>query len=376
MPEHVLIVGASTRAAAESAARAGLTVTAIDAFADRDQHPTVHAVRAGRFTTREILERASAVECDSVVYLANFENHPDAVGELAANRALWGNTPETLRQVRSPLVWTEALRTRDVPVLDVARQAPASGSWLAKPVASGGGLHIHRWRAGERLSKRLFLQQYVEGVPASIAFVADRRRAVPIALTRQVIGDAAFGAGGFQYCGSILSSADGASDPELPGDALMRIAQALVDEFELVGLNGVDVVVHDGVPYATEINPRWCASMEVAERASARSVLAAHRDACVHGRLPSPIPPAIAIRTATGKAIVFARQPITVRSTDHWLAGGNIRDVPRAGEQIAAGHPVCSVFAEGRDAAECYQRLVEQAAQVYAELHQWSISRT
>src|SRR5438045_1223713 len=41
--QRVLIAGVSTRAAAESAARAGFAVTAIDAFADLDQHPSVQA---------------------------------------------------------------------------------------------------------------------------------------------------------------------------------------------------------------------------------------------------------------------------------------------------------------------------------------------
>ena len=40
---RLLIAGISTRAAAESAARAGFEVTAIDAFGDLDQHPGVRA---------------------------------------------------------------------------------------------------------------------------------------------------------------------------------------------------------------------------------------------------------------------------------------------------------------------------------------------
>ena len=45
---HVLVAGLSTRAAAESAGRAGFRVTAIDAFGDLDQHPTVAALKLER----------------------------------------------------------------------------------------------------------------------------------------------------------------------------------------------------------------------------------------------------------------------------------------------------------------------------------------
>ena len=44
---HVLVAGVSTRAAAESAARAGFRVTAIDAFGDLDQHPLGGRAHAG-----------------------------------------------------------------------------------------------------------------------------------------------------------------------------------------------------------------------------------------------------------------------------------------------------------------------------------------
>ena len=45
------------------------------------------------------------------------------------------------------------------------------------------------------------------------------------------------------------------------------LARALVEEFDLVGVNGIDFVARDGLPYAIEVNPRWCASMELVERA-------------------------------------------------------------------------------------------------------------
>ncbi len=48
MATRVLIAGVSTRAAAESAANAGFTVTALDAFGDLDQHPSVRSLSLPR----------------------------------------------------------------------------------------------------------------------------------------------------------------------------------------------------------------------------------------------------------------------------------------------------------------------------------------
>jgi len=111
---HLLICGTSTRAAAASAARAGFRVTALDAYADRDQHASVSALSTARDfatgSTASAMARAAArLEGDVAVYLSPFENHPRDVARLAAGRTLWGNSPDTLRRVRDPFALAAAL---------------------------------------------------------------------------------------------------------------------------------------------------------------------------------------------------------------------------------------------------------------------------
>ena len=106
---HVLIAGVSTRAAAESAAPRRLRVTAIDAFGDLDQHPSVAALTLAKVHGARRRQAAQGIECDAVVYLSSFENHPKAVATLAQGRALWGNPPAVLRRVRDPLALAQAL---------------------------------------------------------------------------------------------------------------------------------------------------------------------------------------------------------------------------------------------------------------------------
>src|SRR5205814_6462071 len=90
-------------------------VTAIDAFADRDQHSSVRAIAVPRpFSPDAAARAAQSIACDAVVYLSNFENHPDAVETLSAGRTLWGNPPGVLRRVRDPQRLARALRERGV----------------------------------------------------------------------------------------------------------------------------------------------------------------------------------------------------------------------------------------------------------------------
>ena len=84
---RVLLAGVSTRAAAESAGRAGFAVIALDAFGDLDQHESVTAIVVpGKFTATAAARAARTIECDAVTYLSSFENHRNAVATLASGR--------------------------------------------------------------------------------------------------------------------------------------------------------------------------------------------------------------------------------------------------------------------------------------------------
>ena len=110
----MLVAGVSTRAVAESAARAGFAVTAIDAFGDLDHHPAVRVLSVPRdfgepMSATAAARAARSIECDAVAYVSSLDNHPRAVAALADGRALWGNPPSVLRRVRDPQLMTQAL---------------------------------------------------------------------------------------------------------------------------------------------------------------------------------------------------------------------------------------------------------------------------
>jgi predicted ATP-grasp superfamily ATP-dependent carboligase len=113
--------------------------------------------------------------------------------------------------------------------------------------------------------------------------------------------------------------------------------------------------------------------MELVERTYGLSVFEAHASACASGRLPA----FDLVRTrrgagASGKAVVYARRDVVVGDTNAWRANDDgVRDIPRPGEHISVGRPVCTVFASGRDAAECHDALVQRATRIYALLDEW-----
>lgn len=369
---HVLIVGVTTRALAVSAARAGYRVTAIDAFGDLDLRAAAEVIAlrppGTRFAADAAARAGEAISAALVAYTSNLENRPDAVARLVRGRTLLGNPAAVLARVRNPITLSAALRKRRfaTPVTRATPETrPAAFEWLLKPRRSGGGHGVTPWQPGQAIPRHSYIQERISGVPGSVIFAADGSRAVILGLSRQLVGDRRFGARSFRYCGSLLGT------PRTPvlarQDEILRTASALATavtrDFGLVGLNGLDFIARNGVPYPIEVNPRYSASMELLERAHGVSVFELHLAAC-RGRLP-----AIAAGRAgvDGKAVVFAKQDLTLGNTRSWLGRRFLADVPHPGEPIERGRPICTVFARGPDRLTCLGRLVQRAEWVYRQ---------
>src|SRR5689334_16729172 len=119
--EHLLIVGASARAAAFSALRAGLRPVCADLFADADLRARCTAWRVGpKDYPRGFLDVPALDSPGPWLYAGGLENRPDLVEAMARRRQpLWGNPAAVLRRVRSPFEVRAVLRAAGLPCPEV-----------------------------------------------------------------------------------------------------------------------------------------------------------------------------------------------------------------------------------------------------------------
>lgn len=380
---RILIVGFSTRPIAESAVRSGHQIVTVDYFGDRDQRALVenYALQRDfdlRFSADALLQASRSLDFEAVVYISNLENHPAVVETLARGRRLLGNAPEVLRQVRDWRTLRAVCREEGIPMPTTLLpgeedEANPMLRWLRKPVLSGGGHGIRLWD-GEPLDEDHVLQAYIEGQPASAAFVANGQESVAIGLTEQLIGREELGTGGFGWCGNILPLD---ASPTNNGPTVLEKVEAIVARltrrFGLCGMNGIDFVVASGSGgrprlFLVEVNPRYTASMELMERVHGLNVFSLHLEA-MEGHLPdfSLAERLESLDTFFGKGIVYAKRTVTMPETEGWGERGR-RDIPFPGERIEAGHPVCTVLAEGESRAGCWRHLVAKAGDVRREI--------
>lgn len=371
MPSTILIIGASTRAAAHSAIRAGYRPIAADMFGDTDLAACNTTLRVDDYP-HGLEAVAESLPQGPYMYTGALENHPALVDRIAHKRKLYGNPSHVLRRIRDPFQLVQVLKERALPYLQIARHPPQSndGPWVRKPFKSCGGDRITLVQAPATGSHapgdnccgpqpHFYVQQFMDGVPCSALYVAAGGRAVFLGATRQLVGAAWTGATGFQYCGSL--------GPLVLPEGIMaefqRIGDCLASQFGLIGIMGVDAVIAENRVWPVEVNPRYTASVEVLERATNLKSIAIHVKACRDGDLPSS--PEGQHSRYCGKAIVYADKNATVaerlvrfvQRVNQRTRQPAVADIPPAEQQITARAPVVTVFAEADSLSSVRQRL-------------------
>jgi predicted ATP-grasp superfamily ATP-dependent carboligase len=373
-PQGLVIFGASARAAAFSALRAGLRPWCADLFADHDLQARCHVVQLSPAEYPNGFVKISAqAPSGPWIYTGGLENRPEIVEKISQGRPLWGNIPEVLAVVRSPLAVARKLKAAGIPcpcIHLLPEEISSQGRWLVKPWGSAGGAGIHYWSGKDirqSRGRKVYYQEFIEGLPCSAVFVGDGRQARLLGATRQLVAESWLHAAPFHYCGSIgpLSLATAQRS------ALENIGETLVKEFHLRGLFGVDFILSEESPWPVEINPRYPASVEILEYALGVTALAAHRrvfdsDAPEpRSQKNNPTP------TILGKAILFARTALIFPKEGPWLQElpnspscnelPDSADIPPVGRFIPAGKPILTLFCRSSTTEECLKSLKQIA---------------
>ena len=403
MSERLILVGASCRAAAESAVRSGFRAWCIDQFGDEDLRACAEHVEVVSRWPDGILDVISKIPPGTLVITGALENAPRILARLRERLPFAGCDVDAMRALRDPLNLQQILRQTGLSALKVALREPSSSSeirWLRKPLRSAAGFHIRRFDsesekpAGSSLGKqppRFYFQELAPGRSLSGLFLSTGETCQLLGLTEQLIGLREAGTDGFRYCGSIGPLTTREVSPRA-FEIAAAIGQALVEATACRGLFGVDFIWNEQAERLSvcEVNPRYPASAEVIERATEAPLMRWHVAACQDSiseqvaarRKPSgpgavpDVGPGGLRRSATsvgpdfhgelhGKLICFAKGDFPAAALERLRNTVSLADIPHADQVIPAGHPICTVLARGETAHSVREALFEAAARVY-----------
>lgn len=365
----LIIVGASVRAAAQSAIRAGFAPWCADQFADEDLRACAQLLPLSDFPNG-VAAALQAAPYAPWIYTGGLENRPELVDELSRLRPLLGNQIETLRRARDPFWLAQTLKSHGLPCLQVARQITADTAdiqWLSKPLASAGGIDVERYDSSNcDTPAGCYLQEYATGTCVSGLYLGTLQGCLLLGLSRQLSNESAVAGRPFAYVGSIapLSVAD---VPQTCFDQAADIGTAVAQASELRGLFGIDFIFNaeQSQLFTLEINPRYTASAELYELAHRWPLLRWHVDVCSSNdaatkHIAATIREAPAAARRFGKRVLYASRDLIApdlrlidsSNQDTWLA-----DIPTPGSVIPAGMPVCTVMSSAPSATACEETL-------------------
>ncbi|MCE9589357.1 MAG: ATP-grasp domain-containing protein [Planctomycetes bacterium] len=395
----LIIIGASARAAAQSALRAGWSPHCVDLFADRDLAAIAPVRRCPLDQYPDAIPKLVAdLPAGPVLLVGAMENHLEVVEQLAEHRPMLGSSIDTMRAARDPFRsagMTAIPGVRPCKALATTptdRNTAGDHTWLVKLRRGAGGRGIHRWN-DQPIDEHHYLQEFIDGPSIAAIFVADESSCRLVGVTRQLVGLAGFAARPFHYCGSIGPI----SLPLALDTALQNLGDALTRTHGLRGVFGVDAILDpQNNIRPVEVNPRYTASVEILERAGAPSPLVGEGGESasrVRGGSPATMPSVLAGdpltipdatphpprargtlspkgegKTLHGKAVLFAHNATAAPDFYRWFTPDEIADVPAIGEPIPAGHPVCTVFASGADESSVLAGLRDAAERLYTRL--------
>jgi predicted ATP-grasp superfamily ATP-dependent carboligase len=345
----VVLVGIAARGLAASARRAGLKPLVLDLFADEDTRAL--AARSLQLCRRDGLtldpddlfaQLARHAGPDTPLVLGTgFEDAPELVGQLAARFRLAGSGADTLARLKQPFDFAHRLAGLGIPHPRVfSGPAPDGVPTLEKRVGASGGGHVRP--SSQARGPGWYLQEQVEGRAVSALFLGNGTGARLLAFSEQWCAPAKGAPFRYGGCAGPL-----ALEPALV-EAIDSALSRLTASVGFTGLASADLILGAGAWHLIEVNPRPGATLDIFDAPPLPPLLRLHLDACAGELqdLPLLVPGAsVEIRAA---GVFYAPTPIEVRDAlPHWAA-----DRPAPGTRIAAGEPVCTVQATGRDLAD------------------------
>ena len=364
MPDQpaLIVVGASARSLAASAARAGFAPLAIDVFGDSDTRAlSAASICLEGGLARGLSEAALIRAIDAMlevfrpigIVYCGFDDRPYLIAAMGRRARVIGNHSATMARAKNP--WSLARLCAECGVLhpEIAAQAPSDPTgWLVKKRGGSGGAHIHDATPDDRGAPGHYFQRRISGEGCSALFAADGESAEIIGLSAQWTAPTRLQP--FRYGGAVGPI----SLPPAQTKIITHTIRSLTPRLGLVGLNSADFIVDGEAVWLLEINARLGATLDVFD--SFDGGLTKRHIAACEGRL-TPHAPAGPIKAA---AIVYAPGDIVVRDSVGWPAWAADRSM--TGIRISSGEPLCTVFATGPTVDLARSCVAERARSIVA----------
>ena len=348
LPNSAILVAAiSGRSLAAAARRAGFRPLVADLFNDADTLALADravnlsgSLQSGideKRITRTLAELAGDDQPVAVIYGSGFERRPEMIEAISREFKVAGNTAETVRLVKDPAGLALLCSELKIPHPDIRFVAPEHPQeWLTKLAGGAGGSHV-RPANGHASGHEHYFQRFISGRNLSALFLADREKAHIVGFSRQWSSPSRHTP--FRYGGAVRLR-------RYDRDRTTQIENwltVLTKRTKLAGLCSADFIDGPSGLHLIEINPRPGATLDIFD-SDQTPLLREHLRAVMGTNITLP-----AYKGSAASAIAYTAKAISAFPKIDWPA--LTADHQMSGTTLAAGDPVCTVFATAPSAA-------------------------
>ena len=251
----------------------------------------------------------------------------------------------------------------DVDELNEILQQYPNNQFILKPLQGSGGLGIfllnnessNKLKQVNEICQNIslenyILQEYIEGTNVSSSVLSSKNDSKNI-INSRLITEHDLGNDTFEYSGNILPLDENSLrmfngyetniNLNQLNDEMKNASEDLINEFDLIGSNGVDFVLDkQGELKVIEINPRFQGTYELVENALGINLLDAHIKACEGEMIDIPNPNQYSI-----KKIIYARKQVLIGN----LNIPNVYDIPYEGVKIEKDQPLVTLISSNKN---------------------------
>lgn len=185
------------------------------------------------------------------------------------------------------------------------------------------------------------LQEYISGINLSSTTLSTGTKSRHLLNSRLLTANDFGYKNNFLYIGNILPLTE-KIHPEADklNLKMKKISESLMNDFKLIGSNGVDFIANENGLYVIELNPRIQGTYECCEKVLSINMLDAHIKACQGILIDKPN-----IDGYSYKKIIYAKN----RHEFKTLPFKNIYDMPNNGAITEIGEPLLTIVDKNRD---------------------------